>query len=218
MGSTSTEHQKRALSPEKDVAVCKKQKIPDKQHEDSLYFDAYGSLILHRIMLEDTIRTECYKNAIDKKRFENKVVLDVGCGTGVLSIFSAKAGAKKVYAVDGCKRIADLATKLVASNNFSDTITVINAKVEDLELPEKVDVIVSEWMGYCLIYESMFQSVLLARDKFLKEGGLILPEKAVIKGVPFTNQESLEHTENFWNSNPYGIDYSVIGKEAISAR
>ena len=53
-------------------------------------------------MLKDSIRTRCYMNAIMKNKdlFENKIVLDIGCGTGVLSIFAAKAGAKHVYSVD----------------------------------------------------------------------------------------------------------------------
>lgn len=53
-------------------------------------------------MLKDTTRTKAYEMAITKNKelFEGKVVLDVGCGTGVLSIFAAKAGAKHVYAIE----------------------------------------------------------------------------------------------------------------------
>lgn len=56
-------------------------------------------------MLKDQVRTEAYKNAIEQNSalFMDKVVLDVGCGTGILSIFAAKAGAKIVYAIDNAE-------------------------------------------------------------------------------------------------------------------
>ena len=53
-------------------------------------------------------------------------------------------------------------------------ITLIKGKIEEIELPvEKVDIIISEWMGYCLLYESMLDTVLFARDKWLVSGHLI---------------------------------------------
>lgn len=74
-------------------------------------------------------------------------MLDIGCGTGILSMFAAKAGASKVFAVE-CSSIVDYARKIVEANNFKDVITIIQGKVEEVELPvEKVDIIISEWMG-----------------------------------------------------------------------
>jgi hypothetical protein len=74
-----------------------------------------------------------------------------------------------VYAVDACS-VVDAAQSLVHHNKLSDKITVIQGKVEEITLPvDKVDIIISEWMGYFLVYESMLQSVLFARDKWLKE-------------------------------------------------
>lgn len=60
-------------------------------------------------------------------------------------------------------------------NKLSDKITIIKGKIEEITLPvEKVDIIISEWMGYFLLYESMFDSVLYARDKWLKPEGLVI--------------------------------------------
>ena len=95
--------------------------------------------------------------------FQNKIVLDVGCGTGILSMFAAKAGAAHVYGVD-MSGIVESAKKIIATNGLSDKITIIRGKVEDIDLPvPKVDIIISEWMGYCLFYESMLDTVLYAR-------------------------------------------------------
>ena len=52
------------------------------------------------------------------------------------------------------------------SNGLQNQIEIIKGLMEDIELPEKVDVIVSEWMGYCLLYESMLSSVITARDRY----------------------------------------------------
>lgn len=60
-------------------------------------------------------------------------------------------------------------------------ITVLNGLVEEITLPEeKVDIIISEWMGYFLLYESMLDSVLKARDRFLKPNGVIFPDRATL--------------------------------------
>lgn len=122
------------------------------------------------------IRTESYKNAIDYNAdvFKNKIVLDIGCGTGILSIFAAKAGAKHVYGIEFAD-IADYAREIVKKNGLSDRITIIKSKVEEAELPvDKVDIIISEWMGYFLIYESMLDTVLYARDKWLNKDGYVI--------------------------------------------
>lgn len=76
-------------------------------------------------MIEDSVRTNAYQQAIFKNMEENirgKVVVDVGCGTGILSMFCAQAGAKKVYAIDASK-IAVHAQQLVEANGFKDVIT-----------------------------------------------------------------------------------------------
>jgi protein arginine N-methyltransferase 1 len=146
------------------------------------YFDSYAHFGIHEEMLKDTVRTRSYRDVIyhNKHLFKDKVVLDVGCGTGILSLFAAKAGAKKVIGIDMSK-IIDHAKQIVKDNGYEDVITLINGKVEEVELPvDKVDIIISEWMGYFLLYESMLDTVLYARDKWLVEGGSIFPDKATL--------------------------------------
>ena len=134
-------------------------------------------------MLRDSERTRAYQSAIEgnPKDFKNKIVLDIGAGTGILSIFAARAGAKHVYAVENAE-IAYFAIDIIKKNGLSDKITVIKGKMEEVELPvPKVDIIISEWMGYFLLYEGMLDSVLFARDKYLdKKKGKMLPDRAQI--------------------------------------
>ena len=91
-----------------------------------------------------------------------------------------KAGAKHVIGVD-MSTIIEKAREIVAINGMSDKITLLQGKMEEVELPfPKVDIIISEWMGYFLLYESMLDTVLYARDKYLAPNGLIFPDKATI--------------------------------------
>lgn len=160
------------------------------------YFDFYGSMRSQKIMLEDMARMKAYHSAIFKNKSEmiaDKVILDVGTGTGVLSVWAAKAGAKHVYAVEASNAVK-LARRLVQSSNLSDVVTILHSKVEEVEIPEPVDVIVSEWMGCFLLKESMFDSVAYARDKWLKPGGLMLPSRATILLGLYAPENDSDHT------------------------
>ena len=133
-------------------------------------------------MLRDMERMSAYHDAIKTnaaKHFRGKVVLDIGTGTGILAIWAAQAGARAVYAVEATG-VAAHAETMVAAHGLSGVVTVLRGTMEELELPEHVDVIVSEWMGYFLLRESMVQSVLYARDRWLKPGGLMYPATARI--------------------------------------
>lgn len=192
--------------------VGKKRKL-DKTRQDRLYFDSYSDVTIHEEMIADHVRTSTYRTAIlrNSESIRGKVVLDVGAGTGVLSMFCVQAGAKKVYAVEACS-IAEQAVKIVKHNNMEDKIEVIRGTVETVELPEMVDVIVSEWMGYALLHESMLNSVLYARDKWLrKPGGLILPSKAELYIAPMSDPV-VEDRLHFWYSvkDQYGVDMSCM--------
>ncbi|KAI8443794.1 protein arginine N-methyltransferase [Phakopsora pachyrhizi] len=180
------------------------------------YSDSYAHFGIHEEMLKDEVRTLSYRNSMwwNKHLFKDKVVLDVGCGTGILSMFAAKAGAKQVIGID-MSGILDQAKKIVKVNGFEDTIVLLKGKLEDVQLPvEKVDIIISEWMGYFLLYESMLDTVLLARDRYLKPGGLMFPDTATLYLAGLEDQEYKEEKIGFWD-DVYGFDYSCIKEIAL---
>ncbi len=78
------------------------------------------------------------------------------------------------------------AKRIVERNGLTSKITLLQGKMEEVEIPKhiipdgKVDIIISEWMGYFLLYESMLDTVLYARDRYLREGGKIFPDRATI--------------------------------------
>jgi predicted RNA methylase len=192
--------------------------IPSAEEHTSrdYYFDSYAHHAIHEEMLKDEVRTKTYQAAIlqNPHLFKDKVVMDVGCGTGILSMFAVQAGAKHVYAVD-CSSIIEQAKQIIAKNGFETSITLIRGKVEEIELPvPQVDIIISEWMGYCLLYESMLDTVLYARDKWLVPNGIIFPDKAVMYVCALEDAQVKNERIDFWD-NVYGFDMTAIKDVAI---
>ncbi|KAJ0610239.1 putative methyltransferase [Helianthus annuus] len=151
-------------------------------------------------MLKDVVRTKTYLNVIYKNKFlfKEKIVLDVGARTGILSLFCAKAGAKHVYAIE-CSQMADMAPEIV----------------EEIDLPvPQVDVIILEWMGYFLLYENMLNTVLYARDKWLVSDGIVLPDNATLHLTAIEDAEYKEDKIKFWK-NVYGFDMCCIRKQSM---
>ncbi|KAH0981362.1 hypothetical protein GBA52_008539 [Prunus armeniaca] len=193
------------------------------------YFGAYSSFGIHREMISDKVRMDAYRQAILKNPslLKSAVVMDVGCGTGILSLFAAQAGASKVIAVEASEKMAAVATQIAkdngllwskspgdSTNHGTGVIEVVQGMVEELDKsrliqPHSVDVLVSEWMGYCLLYETMLSSVLFARDQWLKPGGAILPDTATIFVAGFGKGAT---SLPFWE-NVYGFNMSCVGKE-----
>ncbi|RIB22605.1 S-adenosyl-L-methionine-dependent methyltransferase [Gigaspora rosea] len=188
----------------------------DEMTSKDYYFDSYAHFGIHEEMLKDEVRTLSYRSSIYQNRhlFKDKIVLDVGCGTGILSMFAAKAGAKHVYGID-MSNIIDQARQIIIDNRLDNNITLIKGKMEEVELPvDKVDIIISEWMGYFLLYESMLDTVLVARDKYLKPNGLIFPDKATLYVAAIEDGDYKEEKIGFWD-NVYGFDFSSIKSVAL---
>lgn len=109
-----------------------------------------------------------------------------------------QAGAKHVYAVDP-SGITAQAAKLAAAAGLSSRITVLRSRVEDVQLPvAKVDVILSEWAGHCLLLDSLAPAVLAARDRWLAPGGAIFPNKASLRLLGVDDREQLAAQQRFW--------------------
>jgi len=180
----------------------------------------YEQLANQQNMLEDSIRTSAYHQAIthNPTDFKDRVVLDVGAGSGILSLFAAQAGARHVYAVEGTE-MAGFARTLCEKNGYADRITVIESPFDKVDLKEKVDVIVSEPLGILLVHERMLEVFLAARQRWLKPGGKMYPSRGRMWLAPFRDEYlwgTRTEKTTFWaDKNFYGVD---LGGLAATAR
>lgn len=184
---------------------------------DDSYFNSYSYFEIHKDMLSDKTRTDAYRDALTKNPtlMNDANVLDVGCGTGILSMFAARdGGARNVVGVDGSYRIADVARMNVGANDLREKVEIIEGKLEDMDSIRGApfDVIVSEWMGYGLFFESMLDTVLYARDKYLKPDGALLPDVCCIKIAGFTKQATVDF--DFWN-DVYGFSMKEVAVQQL---
>ncbi|XAR57085.1 Histone-arginine N-methyltransferase [Bertholletia excelsa] len=198
-------------------------KFDDKIEASSakMYFHYYGQLLHQQNMLQDYVRTGTYYAAVIENRadFLGRVVVDVGAGSGILSLFAAQAGAKHVYAVEASE-MAEYARKLIAGNpSLGQRITVIKGKVEEVELPEKADILISEPMGTLLVNERMLESYVIARDRFLIPNGKMFPTVGRIHMAPFSDEYLYVEIANkalFWQQqNYYGVDLTPLHGSAF---
>ncbi len=114
--------------------------------------------------------------------------------------------------------MAQYAQMLVMANNVQDRITVMPGKIEEIELPQKVDIIISEPMGYMLYNERMLETYLHAR-KWLKPGGKMFPTQGDLHVAPFSDEALyLEqyNKANFWYQSAFhGVNLSALHHEAM---
>ena len=142
-------------------------------------------------MLSDFVRTDTYRRGIMAAGIKDKIVMDVGAGTGILSIFAVQAGAKHVYSIEPSAVASDM-QEIINDNGYADKITIIRKMSEDLTLEDfdgnKPDFIVSEWMGYFLYFEGMLPSVIKARQMF-GDTAKMLPSNGTLRLSLLTDEK-----------------------------
>ena len=138
----------------------------------------------HSLMLNDVLRMEAYEAAIKEAVRPGMVAVDVGTGTGILALWALKAGAKLVYGIEVNQRRIEQALQRIGNAGFGKQFRIMNAVSYAAVLPEKADIIISEILGNLGDNEDMVRILNDARGRFLKVGGVMLPESAQTFLVP----------------------------------
>ncbi len=169
----------------------------------------------HLSMLVDDVRTGSYGQAISRVVKAGDVVVDIGCGSGILSFLACRAGARHVYAIES-EAVIEMAKLVAAKNGFQDKITFFNDVSFAVELPEQADVIVTETMGTFGFEEGILGSLADARDRFLKPGGKLIPHSVELFLVPVEMPQFYEHVVDFWINGCQGFDFSPIRELTVN--
>ena len=174
----------------------------------------------HARMLHDERRTSDYVAAIRAAVRPDDVVLDIGTGSGVLAVAAAKAGAKRVYAVEASD-IADVAERVFAVNGVRDRVTVLPGWSREMDLPEPADLLVAEVIGNEPLEEEILETTLDARRRLLKPGARMIPHALTLLVRPLLLPESEVRQRAFgrqavdrWRAL-YDIDFTPLLQAAI---
>lgn len=168
----------------------------------------FGSVRTHLPMLQDPIRVLSYRSAIERHA-RGKTVAEIGCGTGILSLFAARAGAKRVIAIEETG-IADVARRMFEANGYGDVTEVRNVISYDVELDEPVDLIIHEILGVDPLDENILPVLEDARRRLLRPGGRLLPYRLEVCCVGVELKEPEEDrslTEALELPRLYGFDF-----------
>jgi SAM-dependent methyltransferase len=168
----------------------------------------YDDIAVHRRLVADDVRTGAFHDSIMATVRPGDVVLDVGAGSGILSLFAARAGAARVYAVERAPGAVALARRLVDENRVGGIIRVVPGAAERVLLPERVDVLVSEWLGVFGVDENMLGGVLAARDRWLKRGGVMIPGAVTAWIAPVAHPAGEEAIE--FRTRAYALDLTPL--------
>lgn len=177
------------------------------------YFSKLGA---HITMLSDGERMNAYFTALEKAIIPGEsVVVDIGTGTGVLAMMAAKLGAKKVHAIEMGK-IANIAEKLISDNGLDSVITVCRGFSNDIELPEKADIVVSETMGFTGFEESIVEIFADAAKRLAKPNAVLIPKSVSLYLSPTGDQTIRDTFLQFWDNPIQSIDFSWLKKIAAN--
>jgi precorrin-6B methylase 2 len=174
----------------------------------------------HARMLHDERRTGDYLAALAAAVRPNDVVLDIGTGSGVLALAAARAGARRVYAVEASD-IAEVAQRVFAVNGVEDQVTLVPGWSRLTELPEQADLLVAEVIGNEPLEEEILETTLDARRRLLKPGALMIPHALTLLARPVLIPEAEVRQRAFGRSaverwrSLYDIDFSPLLEAAI---
>ncbi len=156
-------------------------------------------------MALDARRNGAYAAALEQAVGRHSVVLDLGAGTGVHGLMAARLGAKRVYLVES-EDIIFVAQEIAGANGLGNVVRCLHGRIEELTLPEPVDVIVSVLTGNFLLTEDLLSSLFHARDTALRPGGVLIPSAATMEAAPVSAATLHEKEIASWSVAQRGVD------------
>jgi len=177
---------------------------------------SYSDVLGHRDMAFDPVRNAAYMAALERWVTPDSVVLDLGCGLGSHGLYAARLGARKVYLVDP-EVVVHVAEEVARANGFGDRVQAFRGTIEEIQLPEQVDLIISVFTGNILYSEDLLPSLYLARDRWLRPGGRLIPDFAELLAAPVSASAHWRREVATWSDPRHGIDYAGLRRFAPNA-
>jgi protein arginine N-methyltransferase 1 len=159
-------------------------------------------------MISDSARFDAYGKAIARSVRTGDVVAEIGCGPAVFAALACQVGAKRVYAIE-TEDIIDVARQIAAANGVTDKIRFFQSDSRKVELPERVDVIVSDIRGVLPIFDGALVSLQDAKKRFLAANGVMIPRRDVVKVAILEAEEVYSTLVSPWKTRVAQMDLSI---------
>jgi protein arginine N-methyltransferase 1 len=172
-------------------------------------FDVYAYCV------GDRRRTRAYAEAIAQVVRPGSVVIDLGAGGGVLSVLAAKAGARRVYAIEGLP-LGSVVVDSAKRSGVGEIVTFVQGLATELTLPELADVIVSDIRGVLPLYRGLVPSIVDARSRLLRTGGALVPLRDTLHAALVTAPAVYERHIAVYEGAPYGVDMRALRQMAVN--
>lgn len=167
-------------------------------------------------MALDERRNLAYLDALKKLVTPQTVVLDLGAGLGTLGLLAARLGARRVYLVDP-EDLIDVAKTIAGENGLGERVRCLQGPIEEVHIPENVDLVISTLTGNFLLSEDLLPSLFYARDRYLSPDGNLLPDAAVMEAAPVSLPELHRQEIAAWSEPHLGLDLSAARRFAANS-
>ena len=159
-------------------------------------------------MISDTARFGAYARAIKQAVRPGSTVVDIGCGPGVFALLACRAGARRVYAIES-EDIIQFAKQLTATNRFADRVEFFQSDSRSVNLPERMDVLVSDLRGVLPMLGPAIASIEDARQRFLASDGVLIPQRDLLKAAVIESKQRYDQLVSPWRAAVDGLDLSL---------
>jgi protein arginine N-methyltransferase 1 len=170
----------------------------------------------HYGYLADRAKRDCYQATIDRITRPEHVVLDLGCGSGLLGLLALRAGARQVLFVDEAP-VIEMARRAVTQAGFVDRASFYQARSYELELPMRADIVLCDHVGYFGFDYDILRLLADAKARFLRPGGLLVPGRIHLDLAPVESASSRALLQR-WRDGSVPDDYAWVAASAANLK
>lgn len=180
-------------------------------HKDGYSVSSFGG------MAADLPRIQAYSEALRRVITPESVVVEIGTGSGVMAMHACQLGARRVYAIEAEDAI-ETARVSAAQNGFADRIVFIHDVSTNVTLPEPGDVLFSDLRGILPLHNAHLETIIDARRRFLKPGGVQIPQRDTLYVAPVSAPDVYQDVVEPWTKNPFGLNMDAGRQWTINQR